>query len=389
MDNDYEDDDEEYTYEEDGEYDEEGDGDYEDEGAQADAAPVEPSNGRRESSGAAAPKSTSNTPMSGEKRTERGVVVPSDSFNIMDCSEIEPIMQALIEDVASLLDLNCDVTQALLQSHKWNREKLIDAFFANPEKVMKSSGLDLYVDTSDSFRSDSKTEGGPVKLFRSSSNNSTLAPGETFKCRICYDETANAFSMGCGHKFCRPCYSEYLTGQVNDGQSCIIAHCPEFKCTQLVTSSVFHSLLGNRRSASAEAGPGSPASPNSRKIGVKSGKLVNQYDTYYVRNFIETCKNMKYCPAPGCEKVAVGSGVTMVRCSCGHPFCMRCGKFPSLSDSFCLGGCVALFILAVHNLVVFFSASLSIMVVLFGVVQYGECVVCVLNMKCAPILRVV
>jgi ariadne-1 len=327
MDPDYEDDDEEYTYEEDGEYDEDGDQEYEEEEAHADAAPAEASNGRRESCGAQQ-KSASHTPMSGEKKTDRGVVVPSDSFNIMDCAEIEPIMRALIEDVASLLDLNTDVTQALLQSHKWNREKLIDAFFANPEKVMKSSGLDLYVDTSDSFRSDSKSDGGgPVKLFRSSSNNTTLNPGETFRCRICYDDTANAFSMGCGHKFCRPCYSEYLSGQVNDGQCCIIAHCPEFKCTQLVTPSVFHSLLGNRRST--EAGPGSPASPNTRKIGVKSSKLVNQYDTYYVRNFIETCKNMKYCPAPGCEKVAVGSGVTMVRCSCGHPFCMRCGKFES------------------------------------------------------------
>ena len=27
----------------------------------------------------------------------------------------------------------------------------------------------------------------------------------------------------------------------------------------------------------------------------------------------------------GCEKVAVGSGITTVKCSCGHPFCFRCG----------------------------------------------------------------
>jgi len=59
----------------------------------------------------------------------------------------------------------------------------------------------------------------------------------------------------------------------------------------------------------------------------KLPRLTDAYDTYFVRNFIETCKNMKYCPAPGCEKVAVGSGVTTVRCHCGYPFCMRCGEY--------------------------------------------------------------
>ena len=28
----------------------------------------------------------------------------------------------------------------------------------------------------------------------------------------------------------------------------------------------------------------------------------------------------------GCEKVAVGSGITTVKCTCGHPFCFRCGE---------------------------------------------------------------
>ena len=47
---------------------------------------------------------------------------------------------------------------------------------------------------------------------------------------------------------------------------------------------------------------------------------------YIIQNFIDTSKNMRFCPAPGCEKVVVGSGITVVRCSCSQLFCFRCGE---------------------------------------------------------------
>lgn len=140
MDPDYDDDDEEYTYEEDGEYD---DGNEESDDGKSD---VEIHENRRESGGSY--KGSNSSPFNDKKSSSdlRGITVPSDTFNIMDCSDIEPIMRSLIEDVSSLLDLNVDVTQSLLQSNKWDREKLIDAFFANPEKVMRTAGLDMYSD---------------------------------------------------------------------------------------------------------------------------------------------------------------------------------------------------------------------------------------------------
>mmetsp|Transcript_31805 Transcript_31805/g.70077 ORF Transcript_31805/g.70077 Transcript_31805/m.70077 type:complete len:376 (+) Transcript_31805:76-1203(+) len=110
----------------------------------------------------------------------------------------------------------------------------------------------------------------------------------------------DAFALGCGHSFCRACFSTYLTSQVGDGQACVIARCPEFKCAQLVTQAVFWGFLQT--------------------------EAREQYDRYFVRNFIETCKNMKYCPAPDCGKIAAGSGITTVKCHCGHPFCLRCGE---------------------------------------------------------------
>lgn len=341
---DYGDDDEEYTYEEDGEYDDENEDLDDDDDGKSDTDIRE---NRRESGGSY--KGSSSSPFNDKKSGLGGITVPSDSFNILDCSDIEPIMRSLIEDVSSLLDLSTDVTQSLLQNNKWDKEKLIDAFFANPEKVMRAAGLDLYND--EILARLEKSE----DLARSSSNAGLSTPA--LRCRICYDDTTSTFSMGCGHKFCRPCYSEYLSSQINDGQTCIIAHCPEFKCSQMVTSAVFHNLLKDRLAtpkldpsisgppASSTQTSNSPTHSNAvsnttlgnnthivstpsltRKVSTKVIKLVDQYDTFFVRNFIETCKNMKYCPAPGCEKVAVGSGVTTVRCHCGHPFCMRCGE---------------------------------------------------------------
>jgi ariadne-1 len=35
---------------------------------------------------------------------------------------------------------------------------------------------------------------------------------------------------------------------------------------------------------------------------------------------------MRYCPAAKCDKVAIASGITTVRCDCGNPFCFKCGE---------------------------------------------------------------
>mmetsp|Transcript_26231 Transcript_26231/g.25078 ORF Transcript_26231/g.25078 Transcript_26231/m.25078 type:complete len:353 (-) Transcript_26231:167-1225(-) len=53
---------------------------------------------------------------------------------------------------------------------------------------------------------------------------------------------------------------------------------------------------------------------------------AERYSMFVMRNYVETSKTMRYCPAPGCAKVAIGSGVTTVNCTCTNPFCFRCGE---------------------------------------------------------------
>src|SRR3546814_16671020 len=76
--------------------------------------------------------------------------------------------------------------------------------------------------------------------------------------------------------------------------------CPEHKCNQVVPDAVFRELLQPEDYA--------------------------KYHMYSIRNFIETNRNMRWCPAPGCNQVVLAAGVAQVRCSCGMPFCFRCGE---------------------------------------------------------------
>jgi ariadne-1 len=219
-----------------------------------------------------------------ENSSSYELIVPTDSYVVRPLTDISPLLIALVNEVSTLLDISEDEAQSILQHFKWDKEKLTDSYFSNPEKVRLTCGLDLYSSNLLSHLT------GPNGL------------SGKFKCRICYDENdlSDSFSLGCGHPFCKSCFAEYLRNAITDGGSCITVKCPEHKCKQVVTKSIVHGMLNSEESC--------------------------KYDLYFTRDFIEKSKNMKYCPAPRCEKVAIGSGVTTVRCACNYTFCFKCGE---------------------------------------------------------------
>lgn len=226
------------------------------------------------------------------KYEKPNIVIPDGSYIITEYSAVIPLMDYLISTVASLLNLDTDATQILLQNCRWNKEKLMDNFFSSSAKVLEEAGLDLH--TSEILAS--LGENRPLVRFLSPDSR------REFVCRICCESTEvnKAFSLGCGHLFCRPCYKEYLNSQISDGPSCIKAHCPQHKCKQAITKTIV--------------------------LKFTETKVSNNYNIFVTRNFMETSKTMKYCPAAGCDKVAIGSGITTVRCVCGMSFCFRCGE---------------------------------------------------------------
>lgn len=203
--------------------------------------------------------------------------VPDGSFILKDYSEVEPLMESLETEVASLLNLDIDVVEILLQKSRWNREQLCDAYFQDGDGVLKELGVELY-----------DTETIRHRLQSVASIKSQKTP-HIIACRICSDEfrLEECFAMQCDHWFCRDCYTSYLRFEVEKGPVCITSNCPEHKCLCALTKPVFEELLGDE------------------------SEDFKRYRMYFIRNFIEVSKSMKYCPSVNCNKVAFGSGVTV------------------------------------------------------------------------------
>ena len=116
--------------------------------------------------------------------------IPDAGYKIVDYKEIYPMMESLIMEISSLLDVDRDITQLLLQKFKWNKERLVNGYYSDPEAVLVSAGV--------------TPNASDLKI-----------PPSTNKCRICFEENSSLIALQCGHGFCQSCYAQYL--QVNVG----------------------------------------------------------------------------------------------------------------------------------------------------------------------------
>jgi len=308
---------------------------------------------------------------SGRSRTSSDFSPQDGGYIIKSHTDIAPYMATMLNDVSNLLGVDGDQAYVLLQSAQWDKERLLEKFFSNSDKLLLDCGLDLYssglselcrppsddtlntkwssLNSGDKEASiptsnggagakqdkDSQAGGTSPKSDKSSAVacekilpsmspaagdkrtnsdaqaksmipddfNDSKANGDanTFECRICceYCPTDFSFKLGCNHQFCYDCYRQYVNMQVGEGPGCIYMHCPQHKCSQVIPQTVITRLA--------------------------SSALLVKYEMYISRKFIESNKKYRYCPAPDCDKIAVGSGVTNVKCNCGNNFCFRCG----------------------------------------------------------------
>lgn len=98
-------------------------------------------------------------------------------------------MDNVIKEVSTLLEIDLDAAQILLQCFRWDKERLVDAFFSNPEKVMSDAGLDKYnAALFQSLRQQSQSDAAV-----------TSTSSSTFSCRICCDELDQQASLCLGN----------------------------------------------------------------------------------------------------------------------------------------------------------------------------------------------
>jgi len=120
-------------------------------------------------------------------------------------------------------------------------------------------------------------------------------------------------SMPCGHEFCFDCWGGFVKAKLSDGPSCILMTCPQAGCNEIVTEE--------------------------EVCKVATSDELKSFENYQLRHFVEFNKTCRWCPGPGCERVAAlpsnsngiysDSDQVVAHCdSCFTDFCIKCGEEP-------------------------------------------------------------
>jgi ariadne-1 len=190
----------------------------------------------------------------------------------------------MIEGVREVLSLSSSAAAAALLRHfKWNQERLLEAYMANPEKTLKEIGMgSLVLEVPPPPR--------PIN----------------FSCSVCLEEVAMAdtFALGCGHRYCNNCWADYLEVHVMSGANCVYTQCMSPGCTELCHEECFQKRV--------------------------APKVFERYKEFLHRSFIDHNPNVKWCPRPGCDNAVScdrRGRRQPVLCACGFLFCFQCADY--------------------------------------------------------------
>jgi len=246
------------------------------------------------------------------------VQVTETTFRVLTPEECLTHATASVQEVIELLCCDALVAQMLLRHFRWDRDKLTDAYMADPDAVAAKVGVFiegedrsiLHRSSGGSGGAGSSSSGAEVLVSGCAQPPSSLPP---LQCTICYETTKLYSALECGHPFCNSCYTDFLGHKIADeGHECIFARCPEPKCQLAVTPALVHSLVIDEE---------------------KLRRYANA--TSLARSYVDDQPALKWCPAPDCGKAvlsraasaAAASGTCRgfpVKCSCKHRFCFSC-----------------------------------------------------------------
>ena len=216
---------------------------------------------------------------------------------MLDSAELVPYMKKKIADVTSVLEIPSSAATILLREHKWVKERVFDVYYGDEsEKIQEKCGVR------------SRCAYGNQK------HKPVIASSDEHKkeCQICTDDgfdSSEMLAMPCGHEFCRDCWGQFVDFMLEGGPSCVRTNCPQANCREAVTEEEVAEVRPN---------------------------LLSKFESYQLRSFVEIDGMARWCPGPGCTRVAMemeGSGVEnfsrVAECDeCDTRFCLRCGQEP-------------------------------------------------------------
>ena len=152
-----------------------------------------------------------------------------------------------------------------------------------------------------------------------------------FNVPVCSEEVPEARFLrnaGCGHGFCRDCWSGYLRVQIREGGGAQVV-CAAFECPLRVDDAIPKNLFEE----ASELGP---------------AMSYERWQQIRVAAFVGEADDLAFCPGQDCTCVVKRNGSTWrdrtiepllanASCTAGHTFCWQCRSEHALS-MFALGG---------------------------------------------------
>ena len=132
-------------------------------------------------------------------------------YDSLSQAAVEKLMAADVEDTTGILGVDASTAALLLRYMSWNKERLIEKYMDNANKMLVAAGVIL---------PDPETV-RPSKrpLARRTTRRSASPPKSSsgsFTCSICFDDSPDLkpLSLECGHKACSGCWEAYIESKI-------------------------------------------------------------------------------------------------------------------------------------------------------------------------------
>ena len=216
------------------------------------------------------------------------------SFTVLNMADIRRRQDEAISHVCSVLSLPKSHASLLLLHYNWTVSDFLERWFTDEHAVRNKIGLFV----------------NPITITHTIPEIDDNNYSDFIYCEICFEEFHHGeiWSLSCNHSFCVTCWKSYISSAINDSAiGSLTLKCPGFKCRVAVTRDLIDELV--------------------------SIEEKEKFDDYVVRSYVE-CKrkNIKWCPAPGCEcaiefeRDGDNSSGYDVTCLCSYGFCWNCGE---------------------------------------------------------------
>mmetsp|Transcript_19765 Transcript_19765/g.32478 ORF Transcript_19765/g.32478 Transcript_19765/m.32478 type:complete len:570 (-) Transcript_19765:2669-4378(-) len=233
-------------------------------------------------------------------------------YSVLTPEVIKAEQEAMIKNICDVLDTSYEISNVLLLHFSWNKEKLLDAYYADPEEACRQSGAIIPSETKmEETNGDADAAGG------------TKEGDDLFLCNILFIDVPlkNTYAMGCvgedglEHRFSIDAWQSYLQSKVDEGKTSIFSRCPARGCKAIVSPSVWAKVLQ------------APPLMDGDGAITKNKETLKRYQRFLAHSFVDINKNVKWCPGKNCGCAIQASGaVTEVKCTgCNSLFCFKCG----------------------------------------------------------------